>query len=96
MVPFRLLVTYAGKGTEILPNNAADRNAFIEGKPNDEIVKDKSALQFLNTWDISIFRGGQKSILHRTPDSALNKKSSILMRLDDSSFLDNIIKFNNV
>ncbi len=96
MVPFRLLVTYAGKGTEILPNNAADRNAFIEGKPNNEIVKDKSALQFLNNWDISIFRGGQKGILHRTPNSALNKKSSILMRLDDSSFLDNIIKFNSV
>ena len=96
MVPFRLLVTYAGKGTEILPNNAADRNAFIEGKPNNEIVKDKSALQILNNWDISIFRGGQKGILHKTPDSALNKRSSILMRLDDSSFLDDIIKFNSV
>ena len=95
MVPFRLLVTYAGKGTEILPNCAADRNAFIEGKPNNKIIKDKYALQFLNNWDVSIFRGGQKGILHRTPDSALNKKSSILMRLDDSSFLDNIIKFNS-
>ena len=32
MVPFRLLVTYEGQGTELLPNYAADREAFIEGK----------------------------------------------------------------
>ena len=43
MVPFRLLVTYEGQGTELLPNYAADREAFIEGKPNNEIIKDKSA-----------------------------------------------------
>ncbi len=94
MVPFRLLVTYNGKGTEILPNKAADRKAFIEGKTNKEIVKDKFSLQFLNSWDISVFRGGPTGILHRTPDSALNTNSSILMRLDYSSFLDEIIKFN--
>ncbi len=94
MVPFRLLVTYAGKGTELLPNYGADRNAFINGKPNEEIVKDKSAIKFINKWDIAVFRGGDKGILHRTPNSALDKCSSILMRLDDSSFLKKIVDIN--
>ena len=94
MVPFRLLVTYEGQGTELLPNYAADREAFIEGKPNNEIIKDKSARKFINKWDVAIFRGGRNGILHRTPDSALDCNSSILMRLDDSSFLEEIKKIN--
>ena len=94
MVPFRLLVTYAGKGTELLLNYGADRNAFINGKPNEEIVKDKSAIKFINKWDIAVFRGGDKGILHRTPNSALDKCSSVLMRLDDSSFLKKIVDIN--
>ena len=96
MVPFRLLVTYEGQGTEILPNYAANRNAFVEGKPNNKIVKDKSARKFINKWDIAIFKGGKNGILHRTPDSALKCHSSILMRLDDPSFLDEIKKVNKV
>ena len=48
MVPFRLLVTYEGQGTEILPNYAANRDAFVEGKPNNKIIKDKSARKFIN------------------------------------------------
>ena len=96
MVPFRLLVTYEGQGTEILPNYAANRDAFVEGKPNNKIIKDKSARKFINKWDIAIFRGGKNGILHRTPDSALKCYSSILMRLDDPSFLDEIKKVNKV
>ena len=96
MVPYRLLVTYAGQGTELLPDFAANRYAFDEGKPNEEIIKDKSALKFINKWDIAIFRGGKKGILHRTPDSALKESSSILMRLDNSSFLEEINKINYV
>ena len=94
MVPFRLLVTYFGEGTELLPDYAADRSAFIQGKQNNEILNDKSALKHLNNWDIAIFRGGENGILHRTPDSALENKSSILMRLDNSSFLDELKKIN--
>ena len=96
MVPFRLLVTYAGEGTEILPNYAANRNAYVEGMSNKEIIMDKSALESVNTWDIAIFRGGSEGILHRTPDSALNGGSSMLLRLDNSSFLEEINKFNEV
>ena len=94
MVPFRLLVTYKGQGTELLPNYAADRDAFIEGKPNNKIIKNKSARKFINKWDIAIFRGGKNGILHRN-DSALKCYSSILMRLDDSSFLEEIKKKGN-
>ena len=94
MVPFRLLVTYAGQGTELLPDHAANRKAFLEGKPNEEIVEKKSALKYLNSWDIAIFRGGKCGMLHRSPDSALNRNSSILMRLDESSFIDDVRRVN--
>lgn len=90
MVPYRLLVTYDGQGTEILPNEAADRNAFIKGKSNDEIVINKFATSFLDKWDIALFRGGKDGILHRTPESASSKSNSILMRLDGLSFFKEI------
>ena len=96
MVPYRLLVTYAGQGTEILPNEGANRKAFVEGKSNDEILKDKFALKYTNKWDIAIFRGGKEGILHRTPSSALDANSSILMRLDYKSFLADIKKINDM
>ena len=85
-----MLVTYAGKGTEWLPDEAADREAFLSGEPNEKIIKDPSALQFINQWDVAVFRGGPEGVLHRTPDAALNG-SSILMKLDHPSFLENII-----
>lgn len=90
-VPMRLLVTYAGAGTEWLPEEAANRGAFKSGEPNEHIVKDPSQKQFMKAWDISIFRGGPKGLLHRTPDDALTGPS-ILMRLDHPSFWENIIK----
>lgn len=90
-VPMRLLVTYAGKGTEWLPDEAADRTAFANGEPNERIVKNPEAKQFMNAWDVSVFRGGPKGLLHRTPDDALTGPS-ILMRLDHPSFWKNIIR----
>ena len=96
MVPYRLLVTYAGQGTEILPDHAANKSAFREGKSNKEILKSQSAVEYINKWDIAIFRGGEDGILHRTPDSALESKSSILMRLDTPFFLDEIKNINQV
>jgi hypothetical protein len=86
-VPLRALVTYAGKGTEWLPDEAVDRIAFKNGESNEKIIKDLSAKQFMNVWDIAIFRGGENGVLHRTPDLALNAPS-ILMRLDHPSFWD--------
>lgn len=86
-VPFRMLVTYAGKGTEWIPNEAANRLAFMNGLTNDKIIKDVSARQYMNQWDIAVFRGGLEGLLHRTPDEVLEKPSSILMRLDHPTFL---------
>tara|TARA_B100000686_G_C16615503_1_gene876225 strand:- start:426 stop:1106 length:681 start_codon:yes stop_codon:yes gene_type:complete len=93
-VPMRLLVTYAGKGTEWIPDEAADRIAFANGAPNEKIIKDPLKRNFMNTWDISIFHGGPNGLLHRTPDAALNKKS-ILLRLDHSSYWEKILKQND-
>ena len=88
-VPRRLLVTYNGKGTEWLPEHAANRDAFSKGEPNEKIVRDLSARKFMSEWDISIFRGGASGLLHRTPDDALNGHS-ILMRLDNEIFGRNV------
>ena len=96
MVPFRLLVTYAGKGTELLPDHAANRKAFEASKSNEEIVLDSSSLEYINKWDIAIFRGGKTGILHRTPESVINGESSILMRIDTPSFLESVYKINEV
>ena len=97
-VPVRLLITYHGIGTEWLPSNACDYSAYYDGKNNNEIIKDASAIKFMNTWDIGIFKGNKltgsaKGILHRTPDNAINCPS-LLMRLDDPSFLSdsNLLK----
>ena len=90
-VPLRLLITYAGKGTEWLPDEVSDRLAFTKGEPNGKIVRDPTALQFMKAWDIGIFRGGPKGLLHRTPDDALNGPS-ILLRLDHPSFWDDVHK----
>ena len=42
---------------------------------NEQIIKDKSAIRYINKWDIAIFRGGENGILHRTPNSALDGSS---------------------
>lgn len=88
MVDFRLLVTYAGKGTEWVPIGAADRSAIEKCEANDKIVKDKSLVQHANEWDIYIFRGGPDGVVHRSPYETLEEGQSILMRLDLPSFLD--------
>ena len=88
-VPIRLLVTYAGQGTEWLPDSSANRHAFESGAPNEEIVKDPSNRQFIRPWDISLFRGGPQGLLHRTPDSAL-KNPAVLLRLDIKFFWDSV------
>lgn len=88
-VPLRLLVTYAGQGTEWLPDEFANKRAYANGEPNEKIIKDISKKQFVGEWDIALFKGGPEGLLHRTPDSALNN-NSILMRLDHARFWKDI------
>ncbi|RMB01915.1 uncharacterized protein DUF1826 [Eilatimonas milleporae] len=89
-VPFRLLVTYRGRGTEWLPGEAVDLHAYETGAPNEEIVRDPDNLETLNPWDIAVFRGAPNGLLHRTPEAALSG-GSILMRLDPPSFWDRVL-----
>ena len=84
-VPHRLLVTYYGKGTEWLPDDAVDRKAYEKGEPNEAIVTNPDAIQHIDEWNIAVFRGLSEGLLHRTPDVALNSPS-VLMRLDHVDF----------
>ena len=90
-VSMRLLVTYAGIGTEWLPENAADRKAYYRGMSNEQILKDPSKRKFMDIWDVAIFRGGPNGLLHRSPDAAL-KGQSIMMRLDHENFWNTVLK----
>ena len=94
-VPMRLLVTYYGQGTEWLPIDNADYEAYSLGKENKNILKDPKKRMYLKPWHVSIFKGGSEGILHRTPDSAL-KSPSLLMRLDHSTFLNDVEKYNTL
>lgn len=89
-VPYRLLVTYHGTGTEWIPNSAADFAAYENGAPNEQILRDPSAVQFLDPWDVAIFRGVPHGLLHRSPDDALHG-GSLLMRLDDPRFWEDTL-----
>ena len=94
-VPIRLLVTYHGKGTEWVPSNACNYSAYYNGKQNEKIILNKNKKKFIEPWHIAIFKGqksirGEKGILHRTPDEAINSKS-LLMRLDITEYANSII-----
>ena len=96
-VPIRLLVTYYGKGTEWIPSHACDYSAYYNGENNNKIIKDNAEKKFIDDWNIAIFKGqrykgGEKAILHRTPDSALGKLS-LLMRLDNKAYLSDNFKY---
>ena len=96
-VPIRLLVTYYGKGTEWIPNHACDYSAYYNGENNNKVIKDNAEKKFIEDWDIAVFKGqrykgGEKAILHRTPDSALGKLS-LLMRLDNKACLSDNFKY---
>ena len=87
IVPFRALVTYAGKGTEWLPEHAVDRLAFKRKLKAERIVCDPTAVRFLSPWDVALFRGGEDGVVHRTPAVAL-ETPTLLLRLDRADFYD--------
>lgn len=86
-VPMRLLVTYAGRGTEWVPDFAVDKIAYEKGAENSQILTDPSAIQWVDPWDIVVFKGAPNGLLHRTPDTA-KPGTSVLMRLDGPEFWD--------
>ena len=59
--------------------------------PNEKILVNPDEREFLNAWDVAIFRGGKNGLLHRTPDIALDSPS-ILLRLDHETFWNSVLK----
>lgn len=94
-VPMRLLVTYAGYGTEWLPRDASDWDAYHNGAGNDDICKDTSKIETLQPWDVALFRGQEKGLLHKTPDHAICCPS-IFMRLDNADHKRKLQKLNDM
>ncbi|MCI5049005.1 MAG: DUF1826 domain-containing protein [Rickettsiales bacterium] len=90
-VPMRLVVTYSGRGTEWLPEEAANRDAYKAGAPNENILTDPNARQWLEPWDVGIFKGGQNGVLHRTPDDALYQRT-LLLRIDHAEYWNRVYK----
>ncbi len=84
-VPMRLVVTYAGRGTEWLPEEAVNRTAYMAGEPNEAILTNPNARQWLEPWGVGIFKGGKNGVLHRTPDDALNQRT-MLLRIDHADY----------
>ena len=76
-VNLRLLITYSGIGTEWLPLTIDQLHTL----KNIETQKSN----FINPWDIAIFRGKSQGFVHRTPTAALISPS-ILLRLDHPDF----------
>ena len=85
-VPYRMLVTYHGKGTEWLTEIPVNREAFLAPE-SSQPVQNQESVRFLSSWDVALFRGGPAGVIHRTPSEASNGKS-LLMRLDREEFLD--------
>ena len=96
MKNLKILVTGSDSGLGRYLHKNIPNSIGLNRLNRKEILKDKSYLSNLNKWDIAIFRGGQKGILHRTPESAVKGNSSILMRLDDKSFYKDINRINNL
>jgi len=84
-VPMRLLVTYAGAGTQWIPHEASNWEAYANGGANEAICNDMQQINAIKPWDVALFRGEEKGVLHKTPDEAMHNPS-IFMRLDIAEF----------
>ena len=85
--PLRLFTTYAGMGTEWLPEAAVNRKAL--GTKNEDIIKDSAMIQRIETGHVSILKGeapGQsrhvKGIVHRSPEITNLGQKRIILRVD--------------
>eukprot|EP00466_Bigelowiella_natans_P009815 jgi/Bigna1/137875/aug1.41_g12583 len=83
----RLLTTYHGKGTEWLPEETTNRCCL--GTMNERIVKDRSKVRRLQTFDVGIFKGAHsenqipiKGIVHRSPEVEKPEEKRIILRID--------------
>lgn len=82
----RMLCAYAGPGTLWLPDIVVDREAYLTGKGNRDIVRDESLIQQVGTGDVVILKGAlypeATPILHRSPGIEKRSEERILLSID--------------
>jgi len=89
MNELRMLCTYFGPGTLWLPDHAADRQAYLNGKGNGNILSDENLVQQANSGDVIILKGalypGGTPILHRSPNIESPFDERILLTIDPNA-----------
>ena len=83
----RLLCTYLGPGTEWLDHSNVNRHALGKGS-NNNIVKDETAINRANTFDVLILKGrrygeGELAVVHRSPPIIRYNKTRVLLKIDE-------------
>ena len=83
----RLLCSYAGPGTEWTYNDNVNRKYLGEGE-NEQIIKDWSYINRLNSYDVAILKGEVpnkrtgKGVVHRSPAIELAGARRLVLRID--------------
>lgn len=84
-LPVRLVATYAGPGSEWLPEHAINRAGLGAPAPNrPEIVRDSHAIQRMQAGDIGLIKGSgwegseEKGLVHRSPSLTAGQKRLLL------------------
>jgi hypothetical protein len=87
---YRLLCTYHGPGTEWVYNENVSRKYLGEGE-NEDIIKDWSAIQQINTFDVAILKGelpherNGNGIVHRSQPIQRTSEKRLVLRIDFTS-----------
>lgn len=87
---YRLLCSYHGPGTEWVYNENVNRKYLGLGE-NNQIIKDWSTIQRINTFDIAILKGelphqrNGKGIVHRSPPIQHSNEKRLVLRIDYTS-----------
>jgi len=84
-LPVRLVATYAGPGSEWLPEHAINRAGLGAPAPHrPDIVRDSSAIQRMQAGDIALIKGSgwegceEHGLVHRSPALSQGQKRLLL------------------
>jgi hypothetical protein len=93
MNDLRLLCTYTGPGTLLLPEEAANRKALGTGGDNDNILRDHEAIIMAGETDVVVLKGAlypkdrTNAAIHRSPTVEETGRTRLLLRIDTNAFL---------